>query len=237
MNKNRAGESGSIIVWIFIAVALFAALSFAVSNIGRSGNPGEMGELARLKASDIMQYAGAAQRSLRSMRINGVDESEICFHAAQWGHNDYEFNPPCADQKNRLFSAEGGNVSFQTGVEDWYDDAVTLASDGRAWVFSARYEVSQTGTDSGGAGTVDDNADIVIATGPLRLAVCEAINALLNYDATPPLAAAGLYNGLATSEFDGTFNTAGGRIGAFGRERCVNENNAHYFYYKVILAR
>lgn len=241
MSSNRTAESGSVIYWIFIAIALFAALSFTVSRISRGGNTGQMAELDRLRATDIMQYAGAVQRSIRSMRINGVDESDLCFDAPAWGHTDYDF-PACDDDANRLFSAEGGSVSFQEGVADWYDSGVTLAQDGGTWVFSARYEVQDAGTDSGAAGTVAANADLLIATGPVKLEICEALNQLLNYDPAPPLVAGSTYNELATNEFAGTFSNGGGRIGAMGRERCVGEddgggNATHYFYYKVILAR
>lgn len=242
MRNNRSAESGGVIYWIFIAVALFAALSFAVSNINRGGSTGQLGELWNLRGADVMQYAGATQRAIRSMRINGIDESELCFHAEQWGHTDYEYNPPCADNGNRVFSTEGGGVSFQQSAGDWYDAGVSVAPDGGTWVFSGRYEVTDIGTDSGGAGTAAANADLIMASAPLRVELCEALNRLLNYTPSPPLVAAGTYNDLATNEFAGTFGSGAGRIGAHGRERCVAEddgggNPAHYIYYKVILAR
>ncbi len=239
MKIDRKSESGSVIIWIFIAVILFAALSFTVSNISRTGNPAEMGELASMRATDIMQYAGAIQRGIRFMRIGGVDESELCFHASQWGHADYEFNPQCTDNGNRIFHADGGAIGFQDGPDNWYSDSATAPpNDSRAWVFSSRYEVTDVGTDSGGATTVAANADLIIATAPVRDDACEAINRMLDYTpVTPPAVAASTYDNMATTAFVGTFASLAGRIGALGRERCVADPGGFNVYYKVILAR
>ena len=87
-------------IWIFVAIALFAALGMTVANIGRTGPQGRMKELGKMQATDIMQYASAVQRAIRTMRIDGVEETNICFDASQWGHADYQFNPPCTDDAN-----------------------------------------------------------------------------------------------------------------------------------------
>ncbi|MCB9990060.1 MAG: hypothetical protein H6867_01610 [Rhodospirillales bacterium] len=240
-SHNRSGESGGVIYWIFIAIALFAALNFVVSNIGRGGGTG-MEELAHLRASEIIQYASAVQRGIRVMTIEGVDESELCFHAAQWGHNSYEFNPQCTDNTNRVFHPDGGSITFQDGVEEWYDVGAS-APDAMDWVISARYEVTDAGTDSGGAATVAANADLIIATAPLSEAVCNAINSQLDFiPSTPPVVAAGTYLALSGNKYTGTFSNGAGRIGALGRQRCLAEDDgggdvAFYFFYKVILAR
>ncbi len=241
MNHDRSSEAGGVIYWIFIAVGLFAALSMTVAKIGRGGNT-SMNELASLRATDVMQYAGAIQRGVRGMRINGTDESDICFHADQWGDTDYEFLPQCNVNANRVFSAEGGGISYQAGVDEWYDQSAT-PPEAKRWVISARYELTNVGTDSGGANTVAANADLIIATGPLELPLCEAINSLAGHSInTPPMVSALTYNELAANKFTGTFSSDTGRIGDNGRERCVAQDNGSgdpefYFYYKVIIAR
>jgi len=237
MEYKRLSERGSVIFWIFIAIGLFAALSFTVSRIGRSGDATKMDELAQLKGADMMQYAGAVQRGVRVMRVNGVDESELCFHTAQWGHADYEYNPQCTVVSNQVFNSEGGGIGFQGAVADWYANNSAPASDAGTWVFSARYEITNVGTDSGGAATIADNADVLMATAPVRDDVCASINRLLNYSpVTPPAVPAGTYIGLGGAPFKGTFANGAGRIGDLGRERCVSDGTFNV-YYKVILAR
>jgi len=239
MTGSRTAESGSILIWIFLGIALFAALSFAVSDIMRGGGSTDIGEVSRLRATDLLQYAWAVQRGIRTMNIDGIDESELCFHASQWGHTDYEYNPQCADNANRIFSSEGGGISFQDGVDDWYAPGVPALADGdRTWVFSAKFEVGDVGTDSGGGGTVAANADLVMATAPVRNDVCESLNALLGFsDVTPPAVAASTYDDLAAAPFKGVFADDAGRIAALGRERCVADPGGFNLYYKVILAR
>jgi hypothetical protein len=236
MMKDRSSESGSIIYWIFLAVALFAALSFTVANINRGGNT-DMSELARLRATDVIQYSGAIQRGIRIMRIEGVDESEICFHTSLWGHNSYEFNPQCTLERNQVFNSEGGNIGFQESLEDWYVREITTPNDSGQWVFSSRYEVENVGTDSGGGGTVADNAELVMATAPLKRDICEQINLMLGHSSGPPTVPANTFDELATNEFVGTFSDGAGRIADYGRERCVSDASGYYMYYKVILVR
>ncbi len=238
MKTNRSGESGSVIIWIFIAVILFAALSFTVSNITRTGSPGQMDELANMRATDIMQFAGAVQRGIRFMSINGVAESEICFHADNWGHNNYEYNPQCTFNRNRVFHPEGGSIAFQEAPPDWLEVSLPQpANDAGTWVFSARFEVEDVGTDGGGGDTVAANADLVMAIAPIKIQICESVNSLLGYNPAPPTVAASTYDDLATNEFVGTFADTTERIGALGRERCVRDPAGYNVYYKVILAR
>lgn len=203
-----------------------------------------MAELANLYATDIMQYSAAIQRGIRIMRINGVDDTEICFHAAQWGHTDYDDSSDdddCGIDDNQVFNRNGGSIGFQQPTNKWYDFTTSPPNDSGDWVFSSRFEVENVGTTSGGSATEAGNADIVMATAPLREDVCEAVNRLLDYTpTTPPAVAASTYNNLATNPFntdDVSFTSGTGRIGAFGRERCVTDPGGFNVYYKVILAR
>ena len=239
MDLNHHPEHGGVIYWIFIAVALFAALSFTVSRIGRSGGSA-MGERATLQATEIMQYANAIQRGIRNMRIEGIDETYLCFHTDQWGHTDYEFTPQCNNNENRVFHPDGGGIKFQEGVEDWYDSNISITEAG-TWIFSARYEVTNAGTDGGTGNSEDANVDLLIVTAPLTDTICEALNSQLGYTpATAPAVPAGTYTDLRTNKFTGSYSgEPGSKIGDIGRERCVSVPGTPTFnmYYKVILAR
>lgn len=242
MTNYRQSEQGSVIVWILIAVAAFAALSFAVSNISRSGGT-SMQEVDRLRATDIMQYAGAVQRGIRIMRINGTDDDAICFHTALWGNTLYDDSSDdndCGTATNRVFDHAGGDIGFQPAVIDWYTGDISLANGDKTWVFSSRYEVEDVGTTSAGTDTVAANADLLMATAPVSDQVCEQLNLLLGYtDGAPPTVAASTYDNLATTPFNTnatSFADGSGRIGPEGRERCVNDGTSN-IYYKVILAR
>ena len=236
---GRTGEKGGVIFWLFLGVAMFAALNMAFMNINRVGQPGDMTEADRLRATDIMQYANAVQRGLRVMKIEGVNDTSICFHTDQWGHNDYEYSPACDDPTNAVFDPRGGSISFSETVDDWFGNASASASinDENLWVFSGRLEVENVGTDGGAGTSQDDNTDLLMVTAPVKDNVCKAINEMLNYDPIIPSVTSGVHDSLANNKFAGDYTAGPNKIGDFGRERCLRDNEGFNFYYKVILAR
>lgn len=241
---GRAGqgdrsETGSALTYILVAIALFAALSFAMSQMGRQGgNLGE--ETVQIQAGEIMQYANAIHRGVRKMKIEGVAGNEICFDHDAWGHADYNHSG-CSVDTNRLFHPDGGSITFQRGEERWYDltsSVIATVNDPGEWVISARYEITDIGTDGGGANTVAENAEIILATAPIHDQICSRINAMLDYNpATPPAVASGIYDGLTGAKFDGTYSNGSGKIANQGRERCVADGEGFNFYYRVIMPR
>lgn len=236
---ERLGERGGVIFWIFLGVALFAALNMAFMNINRVGQPGDMTEADRLRATDIMQYSNAVQRAIRVMKIEGTNDTSICFDTVQWGHNDYQHTPACDDDTNKVFNPQGGGVSFQESVADWYGDEAASASinDDRSWIFTGRIEVENVGTDGGVATSQDANTDLIMVTAPLRDNVCRAINEMLSRGPSIPAIAANTHDDMANNKFAGNFTAGTNKIGDFGRERCVRDAEGFNMYYKVILAR
>ena len=76
-----------------------------------------------------------------------------------------------------------------------------------------------------------------MVTAPLRDNVCEAVNEMLNQGIAIPSVASGTHDALANNKFAGDYSAGGGKIGDFGRERCVRDAEGFNFYYKVIMAR
>ena len=108
---------------ILIAVALFAALSYAITSSSRGG-----GDIAReqalLNASAVMQWYATAQAGLQRLAIrNGVDPMEIRLSGGNSWTN-------CTTGTDCLWAEEGGNVPYQpdfpagvrTGVTDSISD-------------------------------------------------------------------------------------------------------------------
>ena len=61
----RANNSGNVLFLILIAVALFAALSYAVTNSGRTGGGQALSrDQAKIKASELLQYASYIQQTM-----------------------------------------------------------------------------------------------------------------------------------------------------------------------------
>lgn len=105
-------QSGNALFLILIAVALFAALSYAITNSGRGGG-GIDKETQALDAARLVQYAGAVERGIQRMAIlNGTSATEISFHDNGWGFSGYQHGSPQPNE-NRVFHADGGGVTWQ----------------------------------------------------------------------------------------------------------------------------
>ncbi|MFA5593089.1 MAG: hypothetical protein WC989_07230 [Micavibrio sp.] len=114
--NDRGGEKGGVLIWILIAVALFAALSYAMLRDGGSSSAAHtMSDAqARLAAAEIMAYGDAVAQTVQTMRLRGVKESEIDFKNDVWercsGAKDYYpiGNLNSDSDEKRIFHAAGG---------------------------------------------------------------------------------------------------------------------------------
>ena len=114
---------GNALFLILIAVALFAALSYAITNSGRGGS-GIDKETASLQASEILQYASEVKTAVMRLRlINGCSETNISFESAATGSLLENTADPASDERCHIFSADGGGVSYKSISEDMLDSA------------------------------------------------------------------------------------------------------------------
>lgn len=76
--QRSRGERGNALFLILIAVALFAALSYAITQSGRgSGNVDR--ETVAILAGQIVEQPAAVRTAVTRMIITGIDESAITF--------------------------------------------------------------------------------------------------------------------------------------------------------------
>src|SRR3954466_10752008 len=69
--KNEA-ERGNALFLVLIAVALFAALSYAITQSGRGGGSGITNEQAQLVAARIIQMANDTRTGIQRMTLTGT---------------------------------------------------------------------------------------------------------------------------------------------------------------------
>lgn len=164
---------------ILIAVALFAALSYAVANMMRTGGgEQQIGEQkAGLLADEVMAYGRRLRQVAQSLEISsGCDEAQISFEAA--GLTGYD-HTPAADPRCGLFHENGGGLAYIKPSTDF--GAVT------DWVFTGGLNVQGVGTDCASG---DSCTELLAVLSGLDLPVCEAINAKLGIvtpDGAPPV--------------------------------------------------
>lgn len=210
----RAQERGNALFLILIAVALFAALSYAVTQSGRSSGTIDR-ESAMILAAQITQEAAAYRVAVDRMLLTGTDKTALqfensgtaflctagtdCFWALEGGGNTPPTPPAAAFTR-------APNPAFET-----FNGAICHPYDGGVCTgFGVALSVTGIGTTA---------KDTFIIYYPLTKAVCEAINKGLGISGIP-----------FQSPFDSTID--GGHAAA-----CLQGLNGGgtYNYYHVLI--
>ena len=181
---------GNALFLILIAVALFAALSYAVTNSGRGGSGADK-EKSRLAASEILQWFGIIDATMNRMKITGrfADENISFNYDTKYYNgtdlNDYMDNPNCVSDDCKVFNPLGGGLS----APDFSNYATTDPTSITAWSLEPG-NIALRVIQWPGAGTSAN--DIAIRVAFMKPDICVAINNIMDISAIPV--------------FDGTFN-------------------------------
>ena len=232
MNKPGTPESGNILFYILIAVALLAALMFAVSQSGRGNIQHVTEEKARLLAGGVIDYANVVSNAFGQLRLRGCALDKMNFANSTIGGYTNAGAP--ADQTCDIFALPGGGVTFQRPA----DEAVTATG---IHVFTAETALQDIGTTC----VTDSCADLIMFTGPLSETVCIQVNDRLGVGTAgdpPPASAA---NVAASGKFTGTvtyartFGDTAPELPIKGRSAaCIQDSaNTLYYFYKVLATR
>lgn len=234
----RKSESGNVLFLILIAVALFAALSYAVTSSTRSGGGDAASETNLVNSSAITQYPASVRTAIIRMIVsNGISDIDLWFDRPPYT------NITAGEEFQVVFHPSGGGATYAEAPPDVMDPAGTNP-DGE-WFFNMDFEVENIATsENNTAGN-----EIIAFLPDIRRAICERINSELGItgipDITPTLA-------LNVNKNDGepisTVNPAANMIGssnmgagaaeldgqAFG---CFENGNGEYVYYHVLVER
>ena len=72
-------QSGNVIYYVLIAVALLAALSYVVAQSGRGGFSSITKDRAGLIASEILDYSNMIETAMGQLRLRGCGLEEVSF--------------------------------------------------------------------------------------------------------------------------------------------------------------
>jgi hypothetical protein len=172
---DRSGERGNVLFLILIAVALFAALSYAVTQSTRSGSGDASGETNLINSAQLAQYPAGVRTSVVRMVIGGIGVDQIGFDAPA------NFSA-VSDLTYNVFHPTGGGAVFQMAPKDVLNSASPNNSGGR-WIFSSGYQISGVGsTTDGDDGNVGN--DIIAFLPGVAMNVCKKLNDELGIVAT-----------------------------------------------------
>ena len=240
--KNRRSESGNVLFLILIAVALFAALSYAVTSSSRSGGGDANEETNLISSSTITQYPAAVRTSIIRMQVtNGVSTSELEFNAPSDFANCGTYGGTLG--ANCVFHPDGGQATFVPGSADVMAGGAQVD-----WVFNSDNQINLVGRSVGTTNTATAaSADVVAFLVDIRQGVCQRINDELGITGIPvETTAVSVANTMVNTDgstapgigASGTGQTIGGDITALDGQAfgCFRNGAAGPFvYYHVLI--
>lgn len=248
----RRSEKGNVLFIILITIALFGALSFAVSHMMRGGDPSAvMSEKDGLFAAEIIEKARQFRQATQEMRMNnGCAVENISFeHPLLSGYE----HTPAAPELCHLFHPSSGGVNYSRPPADWLDKSQSARNGYGHWFFTGESCVFGVGTGGSDCATANGNSDSeLIAVMPwITLSICKEINAALGVTGkgeAPPRAAGESWDS-AITKYTGSF-TQEGAIQSSGSDASVltgviagcfeggtSPPQGSYHFYQVLVAR
>ncbi|MFA5592868.1 MAG: hypothetical protein WC989_06115 [Micavibrio sp.] len=188
MNSSYFSEGGGVLVWILIAVALFAALSYTMVREGGTGAATRtMSDAqARLAAAEIIAYGDAVKQAIQKMRISGAGDTEPDFQTPVFinsaGNSMNKPNPHCTAASCRVFDPSGGGVQAAAVSANAVIELEVAEPTPQAGHWAAhQFKVEGVGTEE---------LELLFSAHEIRKEVCMKINDLLgvqNPSGAPPV--------------------------------------------------
>ncbi len=235
--KDRRSESGNVLFLILIAVALFAALSYAVTQSTRSGGGDASSETNLVNSAQVTQYPASIKTAITRMNVSLSVSSDLL-----------EFNTPATfgaltDPTYGVFHPSGGGATYAQAPNDVMVSAGTNPTG--IWIFNSENEVHNVGTSAGAATSTTGTADVIAFLPDIKKAICDKINSELGITGVTVEAAtidvATLMNNANTGigGGGGTIGYTGGATGLAGKPQgCYRAGAAGmYVYYAVLVER
>lgn len=175
--RDRQGERGNVLFLILIAVALFAALSYAVTQSTRSGSGDASGETNLINSAQLAQYPAGVRTSVVRMIIGGISVDQILFDAPANFDN-------VSDLSYSVFHPTGGGAVFQSAPNDVINTS-SPGSTGGQWVYSSKFQINGVGSTTNGSGGNVGN-DIISFLPAVGQNVCKKLNDELGITTSNP---------------------------------------------------
>lgn len=175
-------ERGNALVYVLIAIVLFAALSFTLSRQNDAGETGTLTEeKAELYASQLISYAAQAKQSVDRMLFEGATPAQIDFIPP----SDAAFET--GSDIRKLYHPDGGGLIESTLPDSLVNQIDTTPVAG--WYIGRFNDMAWTELDSSG-NPIDD---IILTAHQISQGACEKINnKILGRDIAIPALASGI---------------------------------------------
>lgn len=208
MDNYLRHQDGNVLFLILIAVALFGALTYAVTQSNRSGRGGLERESLGILHTQITQFPLSVRTAIIRITSIATGASEtVSFEWPGWGHTAYDPFTPQPDY-HKVFFPDGGAIPFQKPTEKMLDSSQISQPGWGTWLFTGSTCIPGIGigTDASCAGD-HDSLDLIAVVPYIRLDLCRYINLKLGINAanggSPPVDMGNAWG--ANPEFDGRY--------------------------------
>jgi hypothetical protein len=210
-------QSGNVLFYILLAIALIAALSYAVQQTSRSGGVAHLSDgQASTMATEILTYGNHVATAVSKLKLRGCTDTQLGMENSVVVGYINGLAP--VDESCHVFSPAGGAITWVTPP--------TGMNNGTPWFISGRTTVHQ---DSGFASSnAASNVDLVMLLFGLPQALCQKINTRLGVTGIPVNDG----NFGDSTQFDGTYSYAediNGLPEAAQPSPCSAPSTSHHF--------
>lgn len=234
-------QTGNILFLILIAVALFAALSYAVTSSSRSSSSGVSAEQTKIGVNRMLQHASAIEQAITKMRvINGCTESQISAYSELWETpSDYNNTSAPADGRCNIYHPNGGGIAWQKPPESVTSPLNGMISGNPMTVEDYWYDVRRHVRDIGVQAPHNSGfGNDVLLRVQVTEEACRYINKKFRGTETIPTNSWAYYN--LWDDFDTSPQTTLQNEMRGQRTMCFlqtgGSNNVHQFYH-IVMAR
>lgn len=180
--RDRTSERGNVLFLILIAVALFAALSYAVTQSTRSGGGDASKETNLVNAAQITQYPASIKTAITRMIIsNSIDPKDLLFDTPST-FDSANIDTDVDLQRLAVFYPTGGGASYVAAPNSVMNTGTGATNTSGTWHFNGENRVLNVGL-TGTTLSVDD-ADIIAFLPDVKKAVCDSIHDKLGISKT-----------------------------------------------------
>jgi len=157
---NSSSEKGNALIYVLIAIALFAGLGFILSRQARNAGTTELDDAQKeLYAMQLISYSAQAKSVIDQMLISGSDIDDLDFTQP----NQSGFNT--APYAHKVYHPQGGGLSHATIPESI---KAQIASSPVAGWYLGRFNNVEW--------TKSTQSDVILTAYQITGSVCETIN-------------------------------------------------------------
>lgn len=219
-DKNT--ERGNALIYVLIAIVLFAALGFTLSRQASTTGTGEIDEArAKILATELLTYSAQVKSVIDQMMFTGSDIDTLDFTLPS------EAGFGTAPHLEKVYHPQGGGLTPSTLPENAIAQIATNPAAG--WYLGRFNNVEWTKTT---------NSDVILTAHQISSLVCAQINDQLTGSTTIPAVTGDLEDYLVDSATDNDLDIASCAACEGYETLCVsNSAVSAYSFYTIVAER